>query len=274
MKDSLTHVHEQQAAQAFSRQSLVFDQIYGADPIIAYKRRRVRELVLSYLPGHASIIELNSGTGEDALFFASQGHRVYATDISEGMQKQLGEKVAAAGLGHLVTPELRSFHDLDELPARGPYDLLFSNFGGLNCTNRIGEVLQDAKELVKPGGLVALVIIPPFCLLEFLLLLKGEWRTATRRLFSRGGSIARLEGTSFRCWYHTPRQVRRHLQPEFSLVALEGLCTFVPPSYREGFAQKRPRLYRFLQRVEERLKGRWPWKLVGDYFIIILKKAP
>jgi len=53
---------------------------------------------------------------------------------------------------------------------------------------------------------------------------------------------------------------------------LEGLCTLVPPSYIENFAEKHPRLYNFLQRKENSLKSKWPWKLIGDYYIITLKK--
>jgi ubiquinone/menaquinone biosynthesis C-methylase UbiE len=261
------------AETAFSRQSLVFDAIYAADPIIRYKRDRVREMVFRYLPEQASILELNSGTGEDALYFARLGHSVHATDLSSGMLEQLDKKVMAAGLESRVTHERCSYHDLQTISKRGPYDLVFSNFGGLNCTDRLDEVLRDAALLLKPGGLMTLVIIPPFCLWETLLLLKGEWKTATRRFFSRGGRVAQVEGTSIRCWYHTPAEVRRALRADFTMLALEGLCTIVPPSYREGFTQKRPRLYGMLQRLEARLKHRWPWKLVGDYFIITLRKT-
>jgi hypothetical protein len=50
------------------------------------------------------------------------------------------------------------------------------------------------------------------------------------------------------------------------------LCTIVPPSYIERFAEKRPRLFEWLKKREESLKGRWPWKYWGDYVIITLKK--
>jgi hypothetical protein len=55
-------------------------------------------------------------------------------------------------------------------------------------------------------------------------------------------------------------------------VDVEGLCTLVPPSYIEGFAEKHPRIYRILQGCEDRWKGKWPWKYLGDYYIITLRK--
>jgi hypothetical protein len=59
---------------------------------------------------------------------------------------------------------------------------------------------------------------------------------------------------------------------EFELLGLEGLCTMVPPSYIEHFAEKRPRLYAWLRGLEDRWKGSWPWRAIGDYYIISFRK--
>lgn len=268
----LDKINEASAAEAFSRQSMGFDVYDAGNTIIHYKRRRVREHVLSLMPAAGSILELNSGTGLDALYFASKGYTVHATDVAEGMQARLREKVSSMGFEGRVTTELCSFNSLDELKARGPYDLIFSNFAGLNCTNTLGSVLGSLSSLVKPGGLVTLVILPRFCVWEMLLVFKGMFRTAFRRL--PGSAKSHVEGVYFRSWYYSPSYVRRHMGKDFDLVGLEGLCTIVPPSYIEGFAEKRPRLYSWLCRLEERLCRRWPWRSVGDYYIISLRKCP
>src|SRR5690348_12142612 len=90
--------NEQAAARAFSQQALVFDTLDAGNTIISYKRRRVRDHVLRHLPEGSSILELNAGTGEDAIFFARKGHRVHATDIAGGMQEALWGKAERAGL--------------------------------------------------------------------------------------------------------------------------------------------------------------------------------
>ena len=47
-----------------------------------------------------SILELNAGTGTDAVWFAERGYRVHATDIAEGMQdKAEGEGAASEDWG-------------------------------------------------------------------------------------------------------------------------------------------------------------------------------
>ena len=59
---------------------------------------------------------------------------------------------------------------------------------------------------------------------------------------------------------------------EYDLLGFEGLCTIVPPSYIEHFAEKHPGVYRRLCRMEDRWKDRWPWKSIGDYYIISFRK--
>jgi ubiquinone/menaquinone biosynthesis C-methylase UbiE len=161
--------NEKAAARAFSQQALVFDAYDAGNTIIAYKRKRVRDHVLRYLAPDSRILELNAGTGEDAIWFALQGHHVHATDIAAGMQEALGAKVARQGLTDKITRELCSFTALSSLQQRGPYDLIFSNFAGLNCTDELAAVLRSLAPLVKPGGQVSLVILPKFSLWESLL---------------------------------------------------------------------------------------------------------
>jgi len=260
------------AAEAFSKQSGIFDQLYAENTIVSYKRQRVRRHVLQYLRRSGTILELNSGTGEDALFFAKMGHHVHATDISEGMQRQLMKKVELSSMGRMISNERCSFTELQQLQHKGPYDHIFSNFAGLNCTGELDKVISSFSPLLKPGGRVTLVILPKFCLWEFLLIFKGKFRTAFRRLWSKNGRKAHVEGTYFTCWYYNPSYVINRMKNSYELLSLEGLCTFVPPSYIEGFAEKHPLAYKFLKKAEEKFGKSWPWKYMGDYYIISLVK--
>ena len=188
------------------------------------------------------------------------------------MQNVLSEKVNQYDLQNSITNELCSYTDLENLVDRGPYDLIFSNFAGLNCTNQLPGVLRSFDSLLKPGGLVTLVMLPKFCLWEFLLVFKGKFKTAFRRFSGSKGATAHIEGEYFRCWYYNPSFVQKHLKENFDLVGLEGLCTIVPPSYLQGFAEKYPKTYRWLVKKENKWKAKWPWKAIGDYYIITLKK--
>jgi ubiquinone/menaquinone biosynthesis C-methylase UbiE len=273
--DIREQLNETEAAKAFSKQATGFDEYDAGNTIIQYKRKRVREHVLRWMGKGVviqaatgsipagSILELNAGTGTDATFFARQGYRVHATDIAPGMQEKVREKVRLQGLTDKVTTELCSFTALDNLQARGPYDLIFSNFAGLNCTGELDKVLKSFAPLVKSGGQVTLVILPGFCLWETLMMFKGKFRTAFRRLVSgRRGTKSHVEGHYFQCWYYSPSYVIRALADTFDCISLEGLCTIVPPSYIEGFAEKHPAAYRWLRSREDK------W----DYYIISFRK--
>jgi ubiquinone/menaquinone biosynthesis C-methylase UbiE len=273
MNEPIDHINEQQVARAFTAQSAIFDKLYESNGIVTYKRERVRQFLLSYLAPGSRILELNAGTGDDAIFLAKKGHTVHATDISTGMQSKLSEKVALHHLNEFVSQELCSFTSLENLSDKGPYDCIFSNFAGLNCTGDLKKVLDSFDNLLKPGGMVVMVILPGFCLWETLFMLKGKFKTATRRLFSSGGRKAKIDGASFTCWYYSPGFIIRTLRKKFELKGLEGLCTIVPPSYVENFPEKFPGLYDWLCRRERKLKSKWPWRSIGDYYIISLQKV-
>lgn len=260
------------AQQAFNRQATVFDALYSPNPIIRYKRQAVRAHIAHYLPSCSHILELNAGTGEDAIYFAGQGHTVHATDIAENMQQVLRSKVHSEGVEEKVSNEICSYNALNTLQQRGPYDFIFSNFAGLNCTGELSQVLKSFSPLLKPGGLVTLVVMPRFCLWEIILLLKGKFSTAFRRIRSRHGVTAHVEGIHFTCWYYSPKYIQRCLDEQFEVLQVEGLCTIVPPSYLENFPVKYPRLYQWLVRMEKRFGKTWPWRETGDYFIISLQK--
>ena len=265
-------IYEQQAAAAFNKQSSLFDEIYSANTIVQYKRKRVRNHIERFMDPHSKILELNAGTGEDAVYFAQHGHYVHAMDISEGMLEILSQKILSASLTDKVSCELCSFTQLNKLRNKGPFDLIFSNFAGLNCTNELGKVLASFSTLLNPGGIITLVLLPKFCLWESLLFVKGKFKTAFRRFFSSAGRKAHIEGKYFRCWYYNPSFIKRLLKKEFDAVSLEGLCTLVPPSYIENFAEKYPKTFDSLREKEEKWKAKWPWRSVGDYYIISFRK--
>jgi ubiquinone/menaquinone biosynthesis C-methylase UbiE len=270
--NSTAPTNEIRAAKAFGKQSAVFDELYSQDTIIQYKRQRVREHVNKLINPCSHILELNAGTGEDAVYFAQQGHAVHATDLSSGMLDKLVIKISEKKLNDRISYEKCSYTMLEDLSGKGPYDHIFSNFAGLNCTDRLDKVLQSLPSLVKPGGVVTLVVLPPFCLWEFLLVLKGQFRTAFRRFSGKQGARSHIEGEYFTCWYYHPSYVIKHMQNDFDLLALEGLCTIVPPSYMTQFAEKYPRLFRSLCKLEQRWGGSRIWRSIGDYYMISFRR--
>jgi hypothetical protein len=105
-----------------------------------------------------------------------------------------------------------------------------------------------------------------------MLALRGRFNTAFRRFNSKNGRVAYVEGVPFTCWYYKPSFIIKAVKNDFEVLGVEGLCTIVPPSYFERFPIKYPKCYRMMIALENRLKGKWPWKNIGDYYIISLRK--
>jgi ubiquinone/menaquinone biosynthesis C-methylase UbiE len=255
--------------RGFSAKALVYDD-YGADhPVILWARAQVREHVMALVPPGADVLELAAGTGADAAFLAERGYRVHATDLAEGMVAETRRKIAARGLAERMTAQRLSFTELERVTG-GPYDLVFSNFGGLNCIPDLSAMTRGLPRLLKPGGFVTLVVMPPLCLWEIGQALRGDFKTAFRRLH-RGGVMARVASAYFTTYYFRPAQVLRALGPGYRRIALRGLSVFSPPPYLEKFARNHPTLFRRLTGMDERLGG-WPLlSTMGDFFILTVQ---
>ncbi|CAG0932876.1 hypothetical protein TFLX_02815 [Thermoflexales bacterium] len=258
--------HFDRVAAAFSRKAAEYDA-FGDDHLnLARLRRKVYDHVRRFARPADRILELNAGTGLDAAFFARQGYNVHAIDIAPGMLDHLAAKIEQQHLRDRLTYQALSFTELDQV-AGGPFNYLFSNFGGLNCIPDLSLVTQHLPKVLAPGGKLTWVIMPPLCPWEMALLLKGKYHLATRRL-RRGGVLAHVAGVRFMTYYFTPRQVMNALGPDFRLLGLEGLAVFTPPADRVDFPRRFPRLYRALVKIDDALASHAPFNHWGDFFIL------
>jgi hypothetical protein len=161
------------------------------------------------------------------------------------------------------------YHELDRLGDR-KFDYIISDFGGLNCTSNLAQALGSFSRLLNPGGKVTLMIMPRICPWELLMVLKGKFRTAFRRL--KGKADARIEGEKFTCYYYSPAFVMKSL-PGFRTITLRGICITVPPEFFSGFAEKYPVLFRLTKAIDRKISGIYPFNRWCDHFLITLTKT-
>ena len=256
-------------ADAFSRKAPLYDAFGYDHPNLARMRQRVYDHICALHPPGGHLLELNAGTGLDAALLATMGYRLLATDIAPGMVAAIEDKIARYRLSEQLSAAQCSFTALDQLTT-GPFDGVISNSGGLNCVADLTPVAAQMARLLRPGGLVTWVIMPPICPWELAVTWKDP-RVGLRRL-RRGGVLANVEGVRFMTHYFTPRQVRQALGDRFELVRLEalGLCT--PPADNKRFAARYPRLFSTLVRLENALCDHWPFQNWGDFFIITMSR--
>ncbi len=110
-------------------------------------------------------------------------------------------------IGILEDPQLRAirFQVLDArtwpswVAEEPPFDLVFSNFGGLNCLSlqQLSALAPHIDTALKPGGYFVAVVMGRFCWWETLyFLLKGKWASAFRRSKEIGFAFPGTIGSS------------------------------------------------------------------------------
>lgn len=261
--------NEQLVSRAFSRQSTLFDGLNDRNKLTEHLRSIYRKEVLSnVLPG-MHILELNCGTGIDAVFFAEKGFDILATDNSDGMLDQLKCKIRQRHLQDRITPMLCSFNNLAGIGGR-KYDYILSNFGGLNCSDNLSGVLRQFEQVLNKKGIVTLVIMPKVSPWELAMAFKGDFKTAFRRF--RKNAVATIEGVRFPVYYYNPSYVIKTLKKDFDVCALKGIYFAVPPEFYKHFVERYPRTYKFLQHIENVIGGYFPFTCCCDHYMITLQK--
>jgi ubiquinone/menaquinone biosynthesis C-methylase UbiE len=139
-----------------------------------------------FVPG-TRILELNCGTGVDAVYLAHLGLKVTALDSSSQMIAVAQDRVQRERCQNSIRLMHWAIEELDRLPPEAPYDGAFSNFGGLNCVPDLRRFGCDLARRLKPGSPVLLCLMGRYCLWElFYHPLKGQFPKAVRRLKKDG----------------------------------------------------------------------------------------
>ena len=251
---------------AFSRQSIIYDEYDRDNPTLTWMRQQVMKHMLKYLRPNDKILELNSGTGIDAEFFASHGHTVHCTDLSDGMVEQMRKKFSSGNFAEKLTVQQCSFTELDKI-ANKKFDFIFSNFGGLNCIPDLQESTKFYPSLLNKNGRVCLVILPPICPWEIIQLFRGKFNVAFRR-FNKKGVFANVEGVKFQTYYFSANRVMKALGNNFKLLKLESLALFTPIPQMEKIPKKFPGFAKLLNKMDEIISGIFPFNRIGDHIIV------
>ena len=231
-----------------------YDASFTDTPVGRAQRERVWHFLEQELAGWPGlkVLECNCGTGTDALWLARQGYRVLATDVAPQMVAVTQAKTQQAGLKDRIETTVCSMQGIGTNPVinrSAPFDLMLSNFGGLNCLSpdEIRQLNTNLQTVMAPGAVLALVVMSRFSWWETLyFLLKGKPRTAFRRR-NRGSVIARLDAeTTIPTWYYAPKELSRLLSG-FQIKRCRPVGFWLPPSYLDPFFRDQPRWLKALQ---------------------------
>ncbi len=254
---------------SFDKAALNYDETFTHSEIGKMQRHLVYGELLKQLHSVRDILEINCGTGEDALWLAQRNYNVTATDISPKMIEVAKSKGNFNNL-HFATADMKS---IATTFSGQHFDMIFSNFGGLNCLSKpeLRTFFCDSKSVLSEKGRMVLVIMPKNTLWEqFYFLAKAQFSSIFRR--KKEFAIADVNGEKVPTYYFNPKDIVNLAKQDFELVSQKPIGFFVPPSYLEPFFSNRKGLLRFLNSLEKGISS-WPFlSKYADHYIITLQK--
>jgi ubiquinone/menaquinone biosynthesis C-methylase UbiE len=260
-----------QATAPFDVLADTYDEVFTRSLIGQAQRAQVwRVLELAFSPGQR-LLEINCGTGEDALFLAQRGLSVLACDSSPRMIRVARSRKSAEAPGADIEFRLLPTERLNQLP-RDEFDGAFSNFGGLNCVEDMGTAAAELAKVLKPGAPLVICLANRFCAWEMLWYgVQGNREKAFRRL-RQAGVVATLGSARVHVWYPSARELERTFAPWFRLKSYRGIGVFVPPSYLEHWARRHTSLLRICEQLDGAITR---WRLsgnFGDHVLLIFER--
>jgi ubiquinone/menaquinone biosynthesis C-methylase UbiE len=245
-----------------------YDSLFSESVIGRVQRVAVwRELDKHFQPG-MRILELNCGTGFDAVHLARRGVRVIACDLSSKMIEAARRRLDATGLDALVDFRVLATEEIDSLIGDGPFDGAFSNFSGLNCVRDISQAARNLGRLLKPGARALLCMVGRFSLWEMAWQLAQGKPALALHSFRRKPTTQISARDAVLVHYPSVSDMRRMFAPEFRLRAWKGIGVAVPPSCLEPLARMVPGVVGGLAKIDRYLSRAPVFRSLGDCVLL------
>ncbi|MEZ5014113.1 MAG: methyltransferase domain-containing protein [Chitinophagales bacterium] len=257
--------------QGFNDIAGIYDQTFTHTRIGKAQRNIVWRYLLRDLPDPpASILEMNGGTGTDALFLLQQGYTVTATDGAANMVSEIKKKIAGQTNGKALVWDLHGPLPLGD----AKYAVGFSNFGGWNClhTEALQQLGLQLRDHLPENGKLIVVVMGRKCLWErFYFLWKGDKHNRKRRR-SKNAVPANTGSGLLPVYYYAPKELAACLHPYFTVRTIRPVGICIPPSYMEKGMKKIPLLLS-LCIVLEKFFGLFPFlSNQADHYYMLLEK--
>jgi len=232
-----------------------------------------QEIDRLFRPGQR-VLDINCGTGVDAVHLSARGIQVVACDTSTEMIAVARRRLSASSVRNHVDFRTLATEQISELEKEGLYDGVLSNFAGLNCMADLRCVARDLARLVRPGGKAILCLFGRFCLWEMLwYTLQGDFKKAFRRLGSEGVAVNLAPGRSILVRYPTVDSLCREFAAHFRLVSWKGVGIAVPPSYLEPWAERFPGLFKLAAKIDLLIAHCPGFRALADHVVVVLERV-
>jgi ubiquinone/menaquinone biosynthesis C-methylase UbiE len=252
-----------------------YNSTFSKSAVGQLQRKRVWgyvEKIIPQLKGF-EMLELNYGSGDDANLFGESGFNMIATDIGAEMMKVTAKKSNQFSLQHSISSHYVDLDTFNETLFDKKFDLVFSNFGGINAISpeSLRKLLNKLPHILKPGGRFIGVVMPKFCAWETIFfLLRLQIKKAFRR-FTSQEVISNHQGNDIRTWFYNPSQITNWSREKFKLVSCRPVGVALPPVYLERFFRLHKKWLFNLNDLEKKFGQSSLFSGMSDNFIVDLQ---
>ncbi|MBA3663407.1 MAG: class I SAM-dependent methyltransferase [Bacteroidetes bacterium] len=254
----------------FNNYALEYDAHFSETLVGRAQRQLVHNYLDKVILPEMSVLEINCGTGVDALFLAERCSDLLCTDLSEKMVEVTKHKTQL--LENCMVKQA-SIQDLDKAVNKIT-QVIFSNFGGLNCLDK-PEILNFTKTcsaLTQSGSQMVFVIMGTKCIWEnFYFILKGDFTKAFRRKQNEGVKTGSAQ-EEFIVQYYTPGEIKDFFKTDFICMNTKPIGLFLPPSYLNSFFKNRPLLFSFFSGLDQLFSRFSFFSNYADHYLIHLER--
>jgi hypothetical protein len=230
----------------FDAHAATYDTDFSNTGIGIAQRNQVHQQIRRILNNNCHVLELNAGTGVDAIFISPLVFSLLCTDASEEMIKIIIKKIQSLNIQNVQASAL-SIQDISKIKSTR-FNVIFSNFGGLNCLNEneLKLLALDLYNLSEPSAKVCLVIMGKHCLWHNILrLFIPRFNHLKSRNSIRPISL-NLSGTEVNTYFYSPKDIIQCMEKYFTVDSVTPIGFFVPPSYMNSFFERNKRWLHFL----------------------------
>lgn len=258
--------------EAFDGVASIYDGPFGNNSLIRRMRKTMWKEIMERAPAGANILDMGCGTGIDAIHFAKQGYHIHAVDGSANMIEMTRKRAESQGVLNHVEPKQCDLNRLADV-FDNRFDVIYSNFGALNCVLDISGLAENCSMLFRPGGSGFLImnVMGKYCPWETMYyLLHGHPRRAFFRWSNRFRSVPLGKG---KVWvrYYRPMKWYQIFKKRFELVHYQAMSLVVPPPYLESWISHHTGLLDKLEKWDDKISEKRFFRGFGDHFLITMK---